>query len=203
MRDNFYVFAPDYYLWCIEIHAISYLLYNKENLIDDKSIEVICREYAESNKGFEMFDKSFVEAYIKSSTKFLSQYKGQSREKVIISLLDFHETWDNFSLSIMYLKILFNSFNYYTSSVILYFYKVLLVNINPNPNKRHSLNDTINKFFDLYSNENVEIDEIIKMFVGSDIDTIKLKTLSTNDANYINTISKDFNTKRDISTITN
>ena len=85
----------------------------------------------------------------------------------------------------------------------LYFYKVLLVNINPNPNKRHSLNDTINKFFDLYSNENVEIDEIIKMFVGSDIDTIKLKTLSTNDANYINTISKDFNTKRDISTITN
>ena len=193
MRDKFYVFAPDYYLWCIEIHVICYLLDDKKNVVDDNSIKLICSEYVKTNKSFIMFDNSFKERYSSSSEKFLSQYKGQSRDKVIISLLEFHETWDNFSLSIMYLKLLFHTFKFQTSRVILFFYKIILQNINPNPNKRLSINDTIISLFDLYSNENAEFDEIIKMFVGTDIDTIQLKTTLTQDDKHFNSVTKKFN----------
>ena len=149
-----------------------------------------------------MFDNSFKEQYTKSCEKFLSQYNGHSRDKIIISLLEFHETWDNFSLSIMYLKLLFSTFKFQTSGVILFFYKILLHNINPNPRKRLSINDTIISLFDLYSNENVEIDEIIKMFVGTDIDTIELKSMLTEDEKHFNTVIEKFNTYKQISTIT-
>ena len=202
MRDKFYVFAPDYYLWCIEIHVICYLLDDRKNVINDDSIKLICSEYVKTNKAFIMFDNSFKEQYTKSCEKFLSQYNGHSRDKIIISLLEFHETWDNFSLSIMYLKLLFSTFKFQTSGVILFFYKILLHNINPNPRKRLSINDTIISLFDLYSNENVEIDEIIKMFVGTDIDTIELKSMLTEDEKHFYTVLEKFNNNKQITTIT-
>ena len=40
LREKFYVFAPDYYLWCIEIHTISYLLDSKYNVLDTASIKL-------------------------------------------------------------------------------------------------------------------------------------------------------------------
>ena len=202
LRDKFYVFAPDYYLWCIEIHVICYLLDDIRNVIDDNSIKLICSKYVKTNKAFTMFDNSFKEQYTKSCEKFLSQYNGQSRDKVIISLLEFHETWDKFSLSIMYLKLLFSTFKFQTSGVILFFYKIILHNINPNPSKRLSINDTIISLFDLYSNENAEIDEIIKMFVGTDIDTIELKSMITEDEKHFNSVIEKFNTNKQISMIT-
>ena len=201
LSDKFYVFAPDYYLWCIEIHTICYLLDSSNNIIDDNSIKVICIEYVENNKAFKMFDSSFTQKYTESCINFLSQYKGKTRDQVIISLLDFHHTWDNFSISIMYLKLLFNILKFQTNSIILFFYEVLLININPNPNKRLSPNETLVKLFDLYSNENSSIDEIIKLFIGTDINVYEVKSLLSEDEKFVNSIIENSNYTRRNSTV--
>jgi len=196
LYDKFYVFAPDYYLWCIEIHAISYLVASRRNVLDDNSIAEICVEYVENNKGFVMFDDSFKENYIKSASKFLSQYKGQGREKTIISLLEFHRTWDNFSISIMFLKLLYNIFKFQTTNVMLFFYRVLIQNLNPDPKKRLSVNDTFRKLFEIYNEDNNNIDDIIKIFVGTDINVEEVKSLFTRDQKHFNSIIEKMNTKK-------
>ena len=124
LSNKFYVFAPDYYLWCIEIHTISYLLDSKYNKLDTVSIKLIANEYVKNNKGFDMFDDDFKDKYVKSVQKFLSQYESQSRDKIILSLLKYYKTWDLFSLSIMYLKMLFNIFGTQTNKVTLFLYKL-------------------------------------------------------------------------------
>ena len=148
-----------------------------------------------------MFDSSFTQKYTESCINFLSQYKGKTRDQVIISLLDFHHTWDNFSISIMYLKLLFNILKFQTNSIILFFYEVLLININPNPNKRLSPNETLVKLFDLYSNENSSIDEIIKLFIGTDINVYEVKSLLSEDEKFVNSIIENSNYTRRNSTV--
>ena len=54
----------------------------------------------------------------------------------LFSLLQYYKTWDNFSLSIMYLKLLFNIFRTQTNNITLFLYKLLLKNVNPNPDKQ-------------------------------------------------------------------
>ena len=144
LSDKFYVFAPDYYLWCIEIHTICYLLDSSNNIIDDNSIKVICIEYVENNKAFKMFDSSFTQKYTESCINFYHNIRVK-RVTRLLSLLDFHHTWDNFSISIMYLKLLFNILKFQTNSIILFFYEVLLININPNPkNDFHLMKHLLN-----------------------------------------------------------
>ena len=69
LSSKFYVFAPDYYLWCIEIHTISYLLDSKDNRLDSASIKLITTEYVKNNKGFAMFDNDFKYQYTRSAEK--------------------------------------------------------------------------------------------------------------------------------------
>ena len=187
LYDKFYVFAPDYYLWCIEIHAISYLVASRRNILDDNSIAEICVEYVENNKGFVMFDDSFRENYIKSASKFLSQYKGQGREKTIISLFEFHRTWDNFSISIMFLKLLYNLFKVQATNVMVFFYRVL-IQVNPDL-KGPIVNDTFRKLFEIYNEDNNNIDDIVKS-LGTDINVEEVKSLFTRDQNILILSSK-------------
>ena len=188
LREKFYVFAPDYYLWCIEIHTISYLLDSKYNVLDTASIETITTQYVKTNKGFDMFDDDFKNNYIQSAQKFLSQYVSQPRDKIILSLLQYYKTWDNFSLSIMYLKLLFNIFRTQTNNITLFLYKLLLKNVNPNPDKRSSINDTLNEMYNIYSCENTKIDEIVKLFDGIDVNTVTVIRAFVKDENHFNSI---------------
>ena len=194
LSNKFYVFAPDYYLWCIEIHTISYLLDSKDNILDPASIKLITTQYVKNNKGLVMFDDDFKYEYIRSAEKFLLQYQSQPRDKIILSLLKYYKTWDSFSLSIMYLKLLFNIFGTQTNKVTLFLYKLFLKNINPDPNKRLSVNDTLNEMFDLYSNENTKIDELIKLFDGVDIDSVTVMRAFVKDKAYYDSIIETFKT---------
>ena len=79
-------------------------------------------------------------------------YVGMDKKKTIELLVAFYSTWDNYSLSILYLKTFSFMFphGFHKNSLILYFSQLLLYNIQPNPSKRYSLEETIQKFKEIF-----------------------------------------------------
>ena len=57
------------------------------------------------------------------------------------------------------------------------------------------------KLFDLYSNENSNIDQIIKMYVGKDVNVAVLKKNLTKDGNHINSVIEKFTKNKRVTTI--
>ena len=45
----FYVFAPEYYIWCLEIHFINFFIH-KSDTIEEKDVIDICSEYIQTSK---------------------------------------------------------------------------------------------------------------------------------------------------------
>ena len=136
IRNYFYIYAPDYYIWCLDIHFINYLLYEK-NTIEYIDIENITNLYF-NNKLFNTFDQSDVNILINNSIDFYSKYIGKNRNIIISDLLKFSGTWDNYSLSILFLTMI--------DKKQLIFYNILLKNIDSNPNNRNSLEKTLEIF---------------------------------------------------------
>jgi len=154
---HFYVYAPEYYLWCPEIHYINYLLHiNKNPSLDE--IKNIASNYISGFKGLNMYSVSFKNEYKNSIVDFLKQFIGKSHTFVIQELLLYFNKWDNFSLSAMYLRILefINKDGFTNNSFLLYFYELLTTNIHPNPEKRKSLKETSQIFSSLLINKNID-----------------------------------------------
>ena len=84
--------------------------------------------------------------------EFLKKYENIPGDIVIKELIQYYKTWDQYSLSILYLKfykiIFINGF--FESKFILNFSQLLLTNISPDPNKRLSLYDTLQKYKDIF-----------------------------------------------------
>ena len=96
----------------------------------------------------------------------------------------------------MFLKLLYNIFKFQTTNVMLFFYRVLIQNLNPDPKKRLSVNDTFRKLFEIYNEDNNNIDDIIKIFVGTDINVEEVKSLFTRDQKHFNSIIEKMNTNK-------
>jgi hypothetical protein len=122
-----------------------------------------------------MDDTSFIDTYKESYITYLNTYIGSSKSKIINSLIRTYKTWDNYSLSIMFLELLNNNNsdnnnsdnnnsdnnnsdknnsdnnnsdknNGRKTSFIEHFYQLLMQNILP---KRYSIEDTKRKFKDI------------------------------------------------------
>lgn len=156
---HFYIYSPDYYLWALEIHVINFLLYETNKPLTLKNIKLISQTYVTNNKALRIFSDDFKIKYLKECETFLEPFVGKNRKETVKYFLSFYSTWDNYSLSILYL----NSFLYlfpfgvHNNSVIIYFSQALLYNIHPNPLKRYTLQKTIQLFKDIfYRVENVD-----------------------------------------------
>ena len=149
LKYNFYVFAPDYFLWPLEVHYISYLL-NENDRPDDEDIRDIAKKCVYSNKAlYKNFSPRFLEDYENECIKTLMQYKKNTDTLSIIKeLLQNWITWDNYSLSIMYLRFLYylNINGYIENIFIENLTELLLTNIHPNPKKRLDIDTTLLKF---------------------------------------------------------
>jgi serine/threonine protein kinase len=149
----FYTYSPDYYIWPLEVHVITFLLYETtESSLTEKDITSICMEYVKYNKGLINFSNGFKGNYLKACQDYLQMYVGMDKKKTIELLVAFYPSWDNYSLSILYLKTFSFMFphGFHKNSLILYFSQLLLYNIQPNPSKRYSLEETIQKFKDIF-----------------------------------------------------
>jgi serine/threonine protein kinase len=194
-KKAFYVYSPDYYLWCPEIQVLSYLytISDKPTKTEYKNIAIECVKY---NKGLHngVFNTKDIDDYRNELIKELQSYYGKSRHEVTKSILDkSSHTWDNYSLSILFLKII----GYIidggdgdgdggdgadadgdggdggdNNNFLLFFSQLLLQNIHPNPKKRHTIENTLSLFDGFFYKDNKDVDKMYVNILNS-IQTVK------------------------------
>ena len=105
------------------------------------------------------FSKEFLKNYEEICVDVLEEYRNGVFE--IIDIINkCWKTWDNYSLSIMYLRIIYylninfkNNIpvkSFISNSFTVDFTKLLLRNIHPNPRFRYDVTSTKNKFNDFF-----------------------------------------------------
>jgi len=103
-RQHFYVHAPDYFLWPIEIHLMTYLI-NESDTLTIESLQRICSVYISNNKAIAYMSRDFKKKMFKLSVATFSRFVDQPRETVLNELLKYWDKWDIYAVNIMFLKI--------------------------------------------------------------------------------------------------
>jgi len=152
IKDYFYVYAPDYYIWPLEVHIINFLLHETDGDLTPENALSIATLYTKSNKALKIFSPNFIEMYFENCEKVIEQYIGKPRKETINTLIKMHKTWDNYALSVMYLKAFRYLFSegFHRNPMIIHFSQILLLNISPDSDKRLSIDETKKKFNDIF-----------------------------------------------------
>ena len=148
MKDYFYAFVPEYYLWPLEVHVINYLLHSTQENLTHDDVRLISNKYCQQNEALSFFSNSFKERYLLSCIYQLKKYVGLDRNKTIDKLLSYNYTWDNYSLSIMFITIYINIFKpgMYYNRMFIFFIEILVVNISPDPELRLNIDDSLYEY---------------------------------------------------------
>jgi len=151
LSNVFYMYIPEYYLWPIEVHVICYLLHSG-NTLTAKDVASIVSNAVNNNKALEIFSPDFKNNFIELGKNYFNDFIEKSPNEVIQTLLENYKTWDNYALSILYLKMLHYMFyeGFHRNKLIILFSQLLLTNINPVPQRRRSIEETKKKFKDLF-----------------------------------------------------
>jgi serine/threonine protein kinase len=171
LKDMFYVYAPDYYIWSLEIHYMCYLVNkNKEPTLEE--LEDISSKYVSGNKALQRnFSPTFLKRYEIKCTNQMVKYNKLPYDERVTLILDYWETFDNYAISIMYLKFInyININGVIDNDFILFFTKLLLKNIDPNPDNRLTLTVTVhtfNAFFHQKNENNIQtFEQLTKSFI--------------------------------------
>ncbi len=171
LKKSFYVFGPDYYIWPIEVHYLCYLL-NVNDRPNKNDIEKICKEYVKENIALSMnCSKQFIKKYYKECVNELLNINSLPFNEQINKVLSSWFTWDNYSLSIIYLIFIYylNINGYINNKLIIRFSEILLLNIHPNSEKRLNVLKTKQDFTEFLYNMNIEsvmnFQEVKEMFL--------------------------------------
>lgn len=146
---NFLIsYEPGYIEWPIELHILSFLLTNKLESLSKQNIEDIINEYVKNNNILINFGQQFVSSYVIESINYFNNYVNKDYNYILKDILQYSNTWDNFSLSILFLRIIIGIHKtiMLKNKFIINFMKLLVCNINLNPLKRSTIIESKNKF---------------------------------------------------------
>jgi hypothetical protein len=150
IRPFFIQYDPEYTAWPIELHMLSFLLTNKLPSLSLTNIQNIIHDTSRANTVLQTFGKTIVSAYEADALEYFSKYANKSLNYIVTDIFYYYDTWDNYALSIVFLKILIGLHKSLGTSkqnkFIILFMKLLVSNINFHPQKRISIGDTTNKF---------------------------------------------------------
>ena len=154
-KKYFYAYSPKYYIWCIDIHIICYLVKVNPVLTKD-ALEDLITEYVENNIGLKIFSDTFMQRFKDTAMDYYTKLiinTGASRDEIIKKLLKYINTWDSYSLSVMFLCFIqFISFNgFIHNKLIIEFSKILLLNFHPNPERRLNFDETKKKYNSIFN----------------------------------------------------
>ena len=194
----FYIYAPEYYLWAPEIHFINYLLH-KSRYVSKDIIKIIADDIVDKNVVLQKyFSEDFIVNYKKTLTsEFIALHNKSKNPLDLINLLisKSWKTWDNFSLSVFYIKYI--RFTYGQSPLIgneyiLTILEILLTNISPYVFKRLSPLESKEMFLNWLKNSGIK--------GGQEIINYR-KVIGENPKLYIkNLVSKDISEIKDLTT---
>lgn len=164
LKKYFFIYYPKYYVWPIEVHYINFLLH-KNSSPSYADIRKICNEYISHNIPLKQnFSPQFLKKYEDMCINVLEKYRNGT-EEIMDIIHKYWRTWDNYSLSTMYLQILFYlnvSFknkkpvgSFIENSFIIHFSKLLLNNIHPDPSRRLSVKESSEVFELFFYTKNV------------------------------------------------
>ena len=144
--------VEDYTYKPLEIHVIFYLIKNNENSLSFLAIDSICNNFVKNMSILSLFSKKYKETYYKSSIECLKKYINKPKIEIITEILQYSNTWDNYELSILYLHIIGNITRVFSlkDTLITKLASLLSKNIGPEPLKRESLINSIEKYDKLY-----------------------------------------------------
>jgi len=192
LKEYFYIYSAEYYVWPLEVHIINYLLHEfEEGEEADDIASRISEEYVASNKGLQIFSDKFTQLFEAQCRDYVMEvldgFEIGKRDKVIKDLIVNYATWDNYSVSILYLRIIDLIFpnGFPENDFYIDLTRLLLINIHPDPRKRLSVVDTRQRFYELfYLNEN--IDTYIKMIEDINVNIHKIKKDFNSENNTLN-----------------
>lgn len=148
--DDHYIYKP------LEVHVLFYLIKNDLNTISYSFIEEICEIYVQNLTVLQFFNPNYVKTYKKSCIESLKIYINKNKGEIINDLLENVNTWDIFSLSVLYLHIIGNIMRTFSlqGTFISKIFMELSNNIQPNFIKRHDLESMREIFNKLFNEEN-------------------------------------------------
>ena len=144
----------DYTYKPLEVHVLFYLIVNNEETMSLSFIEAISNNYVKNMDVLTLFSQNYKNSYETSCVETLKKYINKPKLAIIADILNYSKYWDNYSLSILYLHIIGNISKCFSlkGTFMNKFTLLLIQNIHPNPLKRETLKETIEKYDKLFDN---------------------------------------------------
>jgi len=137
----------------LEIHVIFYLIKNDETTLSYNSVDLISRNFVDNMSILALFSKNYKESYYLGCVEFLKKYINQPRIHIIEDILKYCDTWDNYSLSILYLHLFGNMTRAFSlkDNFISKMTIMLTKNVCPDPSKREPIEKSKKNYELLYT----------------------------------------------------
>jgi len=155
----FYLYAPTA-VWSLEIQTINYLLHPRQKLekFDDTHIKFIVENYTKNISALNLCTEEFRIKYKEASIQYLSQYDGKFKFAIINELLETRNTWNLYSVSILFLRYIYKIFTvnhilFVKNELLIGLCQILFTNINPYVSKRFSIEETEKRWNELLMGE--------------------------------------------------
>lgn len=133
-----------------EVHVLYYLYKMDEEYLSKYKISIIIERFVQNMKSVIKGQDGKI---MKSKCElFMEQFINKNKNDIILNLINCCDTWDNYSVSILYLNLVENIIQGYRSQMrfMTKFQDILFKNISPCPEKRLSVEETIIEFKKLF-----------------------------------------------------
>ena len=145
--------TTDYTNKPIEIHILFYLIHNNLYTLSYTFIEEITDIFIKNLSVLSLFSQRYKNEFKKECVNSLKKYINKNKSDIINDIIRNYNTWDNYSLSVIYLHIIGNILRNFSlkSSFISKLTIELSKNICPESSKRETLKETAIKYDSLFS----------------------------------------------------
>ena len=168
LNEHFFVDAPDYWPWSLDVHIINYIVQrpNANDNANDTASDNIEIDYDEliniANKWVDalpiipLFSRQFKDQFVEKCYAYLEQFIGKTHDEAFSILMQHYKTWDNYALNMLFLSVIHSTFKdkIPNTNFISEFIQLTLINISPDPTERMSYDETINYISEITSREN-------------------------------------------------
>jgi len=154
----FYAYSASYYIWPVDVHIINYVTNVNSTLTYDELVLLVNTSIS-SNPALQIFSKEFIKKFEEITIKTYEKYTKMTAIDVVNELVKNHNTWDNYSLSVMFLGLLnfLSPDGFINNNLITEFSQILILNLHPYVKKRLSFDETKKRYEKLFSS-NVPIE---------------------------------------------
>ena len=190
-KDIFFVYGPDYSPWCFDISFLTYICNElgedwESKIIDEAIMSQTINDFLSSNEGVKALlnenQRGILKQNLENEMKKYVNYEGK---KVYEMLIKKSNSWDNYSLAIIFLYILrLMSNEIIEGNELIKALKKVLINIIVDNENRQTADETIKELYKEFSSKSKEsakllVDEFKKEFTPERYNARTLMLLET------------------------